>query len=390
MSAETLMGAIGALFVAPFVWSAVVALARRGDTPLSDAHEKAILAVMLAPILVASVVLALPRETVSAAIPPLLDWAEFPAFTGGKPSLVAQRPVIIDWALLIGWGLIALYLLGAARFGLPLMLAHIRLSRWSAAAAPHSEISSLYVSDVVATPLAIARGRVLFPHALLDVLSAEQVQLIVDHERRHHARGDVGFYAVLAWIEVLTWFNPFVRAQVRRCRLAAELDCDAAVTASAPQSRKIYAETLLLVLKHSAGRALACAPAVFSNMPGGEHRMRILKIMKSEDGARGHAPWLAYAMALALVVPIGAAQLAMAQAGNTGEFILAAPTPVSATEQERQSQFEFDRSTFSHRPLEGRLTSGFGQRTDALSGELAFHAGGRHRRADGRADRSAC
>ncbi|MEQ1493994.1 MAG: M56 family metallopeptidase, partial [Terricaulis sp.] len=220
-----------------------------------------------------------------------------------------------DWISFAGFSLLALYALGAVCHAFPLIATQLQLRQWSAAATPDRELQGVYVSDMSATPLAISNGRVLFPRVLLETLSAEQTKLIVAHERHHHARGDVAFYTALAWIETLLWFNSFVRGQARHCRLAAELDCDRAVTTAAPEMRRTYAQTLLVVLKHSAGSALQCAPAVFSHRAVGEHRMRILNIMKSDADTRKRAPWLAYVTALALVAPLGLAQLARAQSG---------------------------------------------------------------------------
>lgn len=216
----------------------------------------------------------------------------------------------------------------------------------------------LYLSECASTPLAVSGDRVLFPRPLFELLSDEEVRLIVAHERHHHARGDVTGYALLAWLDVLAWFNPFLRAQSVRCRLAAELDCDAAVTAAAPEMRRAYAQTLLVVLKHTAGNALPCAPAVFSHRAIGEHRMRILRIMKRDDQARKRAPWLAYAAALALAAPIGATQLALAQSAGD------AATPVTAAAP-----------AFSQAPLAGRISSGFGERRDPFTGQTGTHLG---------------
>lgn len=382
MTPGMVIAVLGAVFVAPLVWAAVVALARRAAIgwgvvePLDDVHEKAVLALMLAPIVFGAVLLCLPQEAIyAAAPPPLLNFREI---AGGATRLEpGDFRAPFDWISFVGLGLLVVYTLGVARFLAPLIAAHVRLSKWSAAATAHAELTGVYVSEQAATPLAVSGQRVLLPRALIETLSATQINLIVAHERHHHARGDVGFYAALAWVEALLWCNPFVSAQARHCRLAAELDCDAAATASAPEMRKTYAQTLLAVLKHSAGNAVPVAPAVFSHRAAGEHHMRILKIMKTGAGAAKRTPWLAYVAAFALVAPLGLAQLALAQSGSgaSDQFALTAPASATGPRPTDRSPMDFDRSMFSHRPLEGRITGAFGARPDAFTGQLSFHPG---------------
>lgn len=371
---------LGAVFVAPLIWAAIVALARRSAIgwgalePLDDAHEKAVLALMVAPIVLGAILFLAPRETATLIAPPLVSFAELEGVARvAEPSVPLQNP--FDWISFAGGVLLAIYVIGVLRFAIPLVWTHFKLRSWSASAQPHHHLPDVYISDAAATPLAVGRKRVLFPRALIEELSAEQIALVVDHERHHHVRGDVVFYAALAWLEALLWFNPFVRAQARHCRLAAELDCDRAVTAAAPQLKKAYAQTLLLVLRRSAGNALQCAPAVFSHGAVGEHRMRILQIMKSDTGGRKATPWLAYAVAIALTAPLAVAQLALAQSAKgavASGLSLDAPTPTSTP---ISAPFDFDRSAFTHRPLDGRITGVFGARPDAFTGEMAFHAG---------------
>lgn len=348
------------LGLAPVVWSMLVALARRGavgEAPLSDANEKALLVIMLAPIALGAALLLAPGETFSAVAPPLLDLIEVgPIGNAAAVSETSEQPAIDLWAA-VAATLFGLYLIGVARFALPLLGAHISLSRWAAGARPHAEMRGVLVSEAIETPVAIARDRMLFPRRLVEALSPEHLQLIISHERKHHERGDVAFYAALAWIEALLWFNPMVREQARRCRLAAELDCDAAVTAAAPDMRRAYAQTLLLVLKHAAGDALPCAPAVFSSRAVGEHRMRILNIMKGNGDTHKAKPWFAYGAALALAVPLGFTQLALAQS-TSGSAPVANVAP-----------------SFSETPLAGRISSTFGERVDPFTRQTRWHAG---------------
>lgn len=364
MSASVLLADIAALALLPLAWSALVfvvrgaALGSRNGAVFSDAHEKSVLAIMLAPIALAAALSFAPQQMTFAAIPPMPELFEFAApgaAAAADGSSVAAGG--IDWLLAVSLAAIALYLLGVARFAAPLISAHLRLRRWTRTACVHPLAACVYISERAPTPIAAFGKRVLLPRRLFEVLSDEQVRFIVAHERHHHARGDVAYYILLAWLDVLLWFNPFVRAQARNCRLAAELDCDAAVTAASPEMRRAYAETLLLVLKHTAGDALPCAPAVFSHRAIGDHRMRIVEIMKPSADVRKRLPWLAYVAALALAAPLAIGQLALAQSSD-GEMPAASAAPV-----------------FSHVPVAGRLSSGFGERVHPITGQRALHSG---------------
>ena len=91
--------------------------------------------------------------------------------------------------------------------------------------------------------------------------------------------------------------------------------------------------------------------------------MRIVEIMKRDGSSRKRTPWLAYAAALALAAPMGAAQLALAQSAEP-------LAPISAIDDALANV-----PAFSHRPVEGRLTSTFGERPDPFTRNMAFHTG---------------
>ncbi|MEZ6024059.1 MAG: M56 family metallopeptidase, partial [Hyphomonadaceae bacterium] len=264
MSAVSLIVAAGALLLAPWLWSGLIAGARRAALgwrarePAGDRGEKAVLAIMLAPVFLgAALLMAPPALGPASAPPPLLDLIEW---SGLAPQEALEaRPIGLDWPLAIALAVWALYGLGVLRFAAPLLAAHVRVGHVLRRATPDAQRANVLLSDLTTTPLAVSRGRIVVPPTLLAALSAEQIDMIVAHERRHHERGDIVYYALLAWLEVAFWFNPFVRGQINTCRLAAELDCDASVTRVAPQMRRTYAQTLLEVLKHTAGSALPCA-----------------------------------------------------------------------------------------------------------------------------------
>jgi TonB family protein len=87
---------------------------------------------------------------------------------------------------------------------------------------------------------------------------AEQAAILA-HEAQHLARGDVVANVVVAVIQCLCWFNPFVHLSVRWFRFDQELACDAAVIAQRPGLRRPYAEALLKTQTVTAIPPLGCA-----------------------------------------------------------------------------------------------------------------------------------
>ena len=73
----------------------------------------------------------------------------------------------------------------------------------------------------------------------------EERELIRAHEREHVARKDPRAAALAAAFQCLCWFNPFAHLAAHLVRLDQELACDAAVIRHRPDTRGLYARTLL-------------------------------------------------------------------------------------------------------------------------------------------------
>jgi hypothetical protein len=310
------------LLVTPFVWSAVVAglrhaLRPRAETP-EDGVEKALLIVMLMPVVLGFVLLAISRFA-----PVSLPFVPFPVLlqqagtaaglvnTSEPKGLAASGIDLMAWCIGIGW---ALYAAGVLIKVVPLVLAFIRLGRL-VSASRLSEVAGevVYATEAAVPPLAWGRETVLLPASLIEQFSEHDLLMIIRHEREHLRRGDTYWFAALSWIDALLWFNPFIRQQTAQCRIAAEIACDAAVAQAAPAAREAYARVLVQTLKHTAGDVRQYAPAVFSPMKSGDYRMRILQIMHADATARKpRRRWL-YAGLIAAALPVVFAQLAWSQ-----------------------------------------------------------------------------
>jgi len=355
------------VFALPFVWSAVVFLTRRcvelpSGIP-NDAQEKRVLLLMLGPVLLGAGVLVVARLfTVHVPLPlPLSPMGDIDGGFIGEvaPTVAANRRAISLWPL-APMMLIALYASVTLVLAARLLIAYTRIAMVCARAMPQSTLGQgVRVSERTGVALAWGRSTVLLPKRLLTNLSPIQTDLIIRHERAHLARRDPLYFAVLAWIDVCLWFNPFVRAQTRKCRLAAELDCDARVTGSAPHMRETYAESLIMALKHAAGNARQCVPAAFSPVESGDYRMRISEIMHPEPRARKTR--LLVVAGAVLLAPVALAQLAWSQGPAAKPVaIAAASTPLRF---------------FTFMPVDGRLSSGYGMRLNPVTHERSMHEG---------------
>lgn len=363
-------GAVVAVLLLPWVWSAAAsalrALLHRSDIALSDHVEKIVLALLLAPSVIGlgAVAFAALPQAPSAPLP-LMDFVFVDMGAGAASFVATGGEARLPW-LQIGVSAFAwLYAAGALLAALRLIVAQLRLVRIARRAENASHIwgAGVAITDVEMSPFVGAGGKIIVPRTLSETLPPQQIALIIAHERAHVRRGDGPCYALLSWIDALFWFNPFVRAQTARCRFAAELACDAAVTASAPEMRRAYAQALLSALKHTAGDALQCAPAVFSTRIVGEHRMRIREIMQGGAQGRKRSAAVVYAAACLAAAPIVTLQIALAETNSVDVVaaMQAAPSAVSAA---------FDRA-----PISGEVRSAFGERANPLGGAPQFHNG---------------
>ncbi len=362
------------ILAVPFLWSAILAGfkhvpgLRKTSQYIDDKTEKRHLAVMILPVFVGLAVMIAARFAPAVLPLPPLPLADF-----GEPALPSLAPAAasgiapphIDW---LHWSAVA----GMMLYGAGLAFHTIRLLKGLAALGRLASKSRLAtdwgegvrLTPARTTPLALGRTTILMPESLIDRLSAAQVRMILRHEREHLRRGDARWFVTLAAIDAVFWFNPFVRRQTQTCRLAAELACDAAVVAAAPEMRGTYAEALVKVLKHAAGDVRQYAPTAFSPEKSGDYRMRIREIMRPP--ARSGKPRLiGAAVAAALVVPLGVAQLAWSQAQAPADV----QAPVTAPAAKPGA------GPLTVPPVDAPINSGFGSRINPITHKQSFHPG---------------
>lgn len=301
----------------PVLWSGVCEAARLCvRTPPQDRREKRLLILMLTPIALGAALIAAARFL---PVPvPNMSWLP-QALTPLDTSLVTRTVRTVHTGLNSSQWLViaaaAVYAAGLIATAGPLIRNFIRLARIAASAEP-AEVDGVVVHLTTADlpPLAWGRDRVLIPRVLFERLSPAEVILVVAHERAHLSRHDTLWFPALSLIDAILWFNPFVRRQTRRCRMAAELACDAAVTAAQPFQREAYAELILRVLRW--GGAIAdVVPAANA----GDYRLRLEHILRVEPGRTNYDRRLFVALIVA-VVPLACVQFAWAQPAGQATF----------------------------------------------------------------------
>lgn len=158
-----------------------------------------------------------------------------------------------DVALAVVWGLFSIALLGL------LVRTHRGLRR---------ERSGWEVSDVLGRDVYLSSDRgpavagVLRPWIVLPrwalTLTDSQLSLVVLHEEEHVRGGDAFFLAAALSLVVVTPWNPIAWWQLRRLRMAMEVDCDRRVLSREPD-RERYGNSLLAVAARASGASLGLA-----------------------------------------------------------------------------------------------------------------------------------
>jgi TonB family protein len=193
----------------------------------------------------------------------------------------------LDGPLLLGWmgsGLVVLAALGAAS----LLLARRRRG-WRAAVV--DGVPVLLSPDTGPAVVGLVRSRIVLPAWVMDADPAART-LLLEHEREHLRARDPRLLALgLAAVALAPW-NAAAWYQLRRLRLAIEIDCDARVLARRGDVRAYG--TLLLEAGRRASSAGWTAAAAFSEPASFlERRIRIMSSRMQRPRARVVLPALA-------------------------------------------------------------------------------------------------
>ncbi|MGD2134312.1 MAG: peptidoglycan DD-metalloendopeptidase family protein [Maricaulaceae bacterium] len=340
----------GALLVAgliPLAWSAAVCTAHAAAVRAPQAgdmrREVLILILMTSPVAIGALLLAAAPFAPEAPLP-VLDLREFGLVAEAtRPEVegaTALEQNAAPWPMpSFATVVLAVYFAGFAGAAARLLSAHARLHRVTRTSALAPTVGAhVRLTDDPVPPFAGPCGAIVLPRGL-----AAQF--------------------------------PFVRHQTARCRLAAELACDAAVLRAAPDRRADYARALLAALKHAVDVKPRLAPAI--NPAKGETRMRLIGILSAAPARsrlRGRAATL---VACALAAPLTIFQLSCAQTPTLD--VAQSATASSALElSDARSENPQARpwgDVFTVAPLQARITAPYARLIDPIAQEPRFHTG---------------
>ncbi|MEO0611879.1 MAG: peptidoglycan DD-metalloendopeptidase family protein [Pseudomonadota bacterium] len=339
---------------------------------LTPTAEGLVLAAMVMPMVVGTLICFIPLSDV-AILPddlvPALLTVEMPR-AAAEAAMMIPQPVRLDGTLIICL-LWIVYAIGVLRGLLGLVLSHFYLRGLirkgtdfhTMKGTPYPDECVVRITAATVPPLVTRGGAILIPRALLAALEPSAITQIIDHERCHWRRGDPHGFLALALVARLCWFNPFVHHQIARCRLAAELACDADVLARTPRSaRKAYARTLIHAarLLHTVPSRqsvpLETVPCFIPRSAKGDIEMRLNTLMRPNGQKTGPSRRV-------LAVVCGTLMVGSAGLGASAQITLA------------DARQDASGPTFTVSPLVGKITSRFGLRHDPFSAEKKHHRG---------------
>lgn len=171
--------------------------------------------------------------------------------------------------LMVGWGVLSAAMCLYVVIGI-VYLQYLR-RHWRSASVCGTDV--MVSEDTGPAVVGMVRPEIVIPKWALE-LDPRQLSLVLHHEREHRRAGDAALLALAQLTVVVLPWNPIVWWQVRRLRLAIELDCDARVLRAEPDVRS-YGNLLLEVGRPR--RAFALAGASLADRAGDlEQRIRMM------------------------------------------------------------------------------------------------------------------
>jgi beta-lactamase regulating signal transducer with metallopeptidase domain len=145
--------------------------------------------------------------------------------------------------------------------------------------------------------------RMIVPAEYAVRFTLEERALIRAHERAHMDRRDPTSNLLIAFLQVISWFNPLVHLAATLARMDQELSVDAKVMALHPKGRRRYAETLLKAHARGLSSPLACALAIGARHPL-EVRLAMLGMRKISVRRDGFGVVLIGALAMSIIITL--------------------------------------------------------------------------------------
>ncbi|HEV7780811.1 MAG TPA: M56 family metallopeptidase, partial [Chitinophagaceae bacterium] len=121
----------------------------------------------------------------------------------------------------------------------------------------------IWISEFVSSPVTVGflKPVILVPLAAVNHLTTQQLEAVLLHELSHIKRLDYFVNLVINFIQVILYFNPFVKAFVRIVEREREKSCDEMVLQFQYDSHEYATALLTLEKANHQGQALAIAAA---------------------------------------------------------------------------------------------------------------------------------
>jgi hypothetical protein len=226
----------------------------------------------------------------------------------------------------------------AALLGLAAMAGALRRRRRAWSSTEVDGVPVLVSADVGPAVVGLLRSRIVLPRWAVDADERARA-LVLAHEQEHVRAGDPRLLAVALAGAVLTPWNPAVWWQLKRLRLAVEVDCDARVLRNRADVHA-YGSVLLEVGRRTSRTRLAASAAFAEPVSTLERRIRIMtapRIRRPILRAAGFGAIAALLAAAACEAPMPTMQPSTGGsrqvAGAQGSFARSPLTPRALLEQ---------------------------------------------------------
>ncbi len=297
-------------------------------------------------------------------------WASAVAGTAAAPAAAGKEPwaSALGAAWAVGFALVAAayarrrravrrLLAGASPFGDPVVLS--LTESWRARLNVRRPVRVVTSDDDLA-PFTdgILRPQIYLPRAV--AADRRRLEPVIAHEMAHVARLDALWLGVQNLVQLLYFFHPLVWISGARLTFERERLCDATVLSAGHFAPRVYADSLVGVLR----LALPSAGALPMTEPSRRIAMRLAHVLDS-DRRRPR-----FAAALAVAAGLGFFVLPLAGGGAA----LPAHDPVPTAEAEQRNA----EGPTAHLDIPvpgGRVTWGWGPGRDPFNGTEVFHRG---------------
>ncbi len=175
---------------------------------------------------------------------------------------------------------------------------------------------SIVMTDRVQSPalLGYLRPRLLLPEKMMRALGPSEMRHVFLHELAHLKRRDVPVNWLIAFLQILHWFNPFLWLAFSRMRSDQEIACDAMVlNRTREHENRAYGLTLIKVLELT---------AKISPLPGAAGILEDRAYMQRSLRTFVRRPWRDSVLGVGLFLLLGGTALTSASASRQPDRVL--------------------------------------------------------------------